>query len=142
MARIRTIKPDFWDSPGLAALRLELVYDGPLPRGHRCYAENLPGVAPLAEYVYLLSRADGALVYVGRAWRVADRLSKHCRKGWWRQVDHIALVRVQGTTADEAARHTKLLEALAIRDLQPSGNIAGPSRKAMAQWPASSHAST
>lgn len=129
--RIRSTKPEFWRSERVASLPLEVAYDGPLPRGPRCYAENIPGVAPNSEYVYLLFGLGDELVYVGRAWRVADRLTKHRRRPWWPRVTDAVLVRVQGSTPNEAAWLTRRLEALAIRDLAPSGNVAGPSKEAL-----------
>lgn len=129
--RIRSTKPEFWRSARIAAMDLTVVYDGPFPTGPRAYATHLPGVAPNAEYVYLLFNDMDQLVYVGRAWRPADRFTKHRRKAWWPEVANLALVRVQGTSPDGATALTKLLEALAIRDLAPRSNIAGPSREAL-----------
>lgn len=129
--RIRSIKPDFWRSERVAALDLDCVYDGPLPRGHKCYARNLPGVRTNSEYVYFLFGVDDALIYVGRAWRVADRLTKHRRRSWWPMIERIALVQVRGGSSSEAERSTRLLEALAIQELGPTGNLAPASKAAM-----------
>ena len=129
--RIRSTKPEFWRSERVASIPMEVAYDGPLPTGPKCYSRNLPGVAPRSEHVYLMFDANDALVYVGRAWRIADRLTKHRRRPWWPSVRGIVIVRVTGRDPSEANRFTRLLEALAIRDLNPSGNIAGPSLEAM-----------
>lgn len=129
--RIRSTKPEFWKSKRIASLDLDCVFDGPIPRGHKCYSQNLPGVRPNSEYVYLLFDVDDALVYIGRAWRVADRLTKHRRRSWWPMIERIALVQVRGNSPSEAERSTRLLEALAIRELLPTGNLAPASKAAM-----------
>lgn len=129
--RIRSTKPEFWNSTRLSSIPMEVAYDGPLPTGPKCYSRSLPGPAPNSEYVYLLFDESDALVYVGRAWRVADRLTKHRRRPWWSGVRRIAVVRVSGSNVCDATKATRLVEALAIRDLAPSGNIAAPSREAM-----------
>lgn len=129
--RIRSIKPEFWRSERVASLDLECAFDGPLPRGPKCYAKTIPGVRTNSEYVYFLFDVDDNLVYIGRSWRVADRLTKHRRRPWWPLVERIALVQVRGESWAEAERDTRLLEALAIHELCPSGNRAPASKAAM-----------
>lgn len=136
MARIRTIKPDFFQSEDVAALQPEPVYEGPLGRA----ASEASQARADSEYVYFLSSAAGELVYVGRSFRPADRFTKHRRKPWWEKVSTALIVRVPELPIwerkhDPCGKNTARLEALAISRLSPTGNIAVASQKALRRIP-------
>lgn len=131
--RIRSIKPEFWRSPELSNIDMELVYDGPMRR-------RINDVAPMrndSEYVYFLRNAEDRIVYIGRSFRPADRFTKHRRKPWWRDVVSAAIVRVADTPPwargswAEGGPETRRVEAFAIAQLKPYGNVAPASKAAM-----------
>lgn len=126
--RIRSLKPEFWANPEIAAMDYEIVHEGPLPRRVNAVAP----MAPDAEYVYMLFDADASPVYVGRSFRPADRIGAHRRKPWWEQITSAVIVRIQDTPSHERrswrdpGANTARFEAIAIAALTPSANIATP----------------
>lgn len=127
MARIRSIKPEFWTDEKIAAMDWKIVHDGPVPNRVNVVAP----MAGLAEYVYLLFDAHDRLVYVGRSFRPADRFTKHRRKTWWSSVTDAVIVRIGEPPRwtwgswGTAPPNTSLFEKLAITGLHPIANIVG-----------------
>ncbi|MGG7510874.1 GIY-YIG nuclease family protein [Plantibacter sp. YIM 135249] len=131
--RIRSTKPEFWRSKDVTSIKWEVVYDGPMPT-------RLNSIAPMrsdCEYVYLLFNEADELLYVGRSFRPADRFTKHRRKAWWPMATGAVIIRVEEVPPfhrkpwDFSGPNTARLEALAIRELHPSANVAAPARRAM-----------
>ena len=130
--RIRSTKPEFWQSERIASIPWEITYDGPRPKRVNLVAPMQSGI----EYVYLLFDATDRLLYVGRSFRPADRFSKHCRRDWWPEVAAVVLVAVRDDPRVGVRRayynppNVAAFEHAAITELRPLHNIAG--RKAVA----------
>lgn len=126
--RIRAIKPEFWTSGPLSSLDLELIHDGEL----RNRINEMAPMSSTCEYLYMLFDESDGLIYIGRSFRPADRLTKHRSKPWWGLVSGLAIVRVMEPPRHDwlpwakSGPNTSLVEAFAIRELNPPHNVARP----------------
>ena len=80
-------------------------------------------------YVYRCYGPDDALLYVGIANDVEQRLANHAQKEWWRMLRHVETEELPNRIA------AKRLETKYIRELSPRFNIAETSRAARAKPP-------
>lgn len=86
------------------------------PRDRQSW-KRLGQSGPGREFVYLLSDASGALVYVGITWNPFVRWTHHARnRPWWHQV---AFATVWVCPNDDARRW----ETICIKTMRPSQNI-------------------
>lgn len=128
--RIRATKPEFWKSDRISSIDWDVVYDGPPPRR----TNELAPASSRHEYVYLLFDYRDDPVYVGRSFRPADRLAKHRRKPWWRDVVSAVIIRVAERPYAErppwqkVGPNTARLEAYLIKSLKPPQNVGVPLR--------------
>lgn len=132
--RIATIPAALWDMPAMRAADPEVVYLGRMPqRGGDCRdaARLFPRAyhPSSAAYVYILLHVDGSAVYVGKARDPLARFTKHRRREWWEEVYHLLLLRVEGASVDHADVLALGVEALCIRHLSPTYNVAGVFRR-------------
>lgn len=128
MARIGWIPATFWMTPAMQAAEPEVVFFGAMPaRSADYYAASalMPPRGNKAAYIYFLLACDGSLLYVGKARTPGNRFDKHRRKEWWGEVVTLLLVRVSGSTLEEANLLALHVESLALRQLNPVYNIAG-----------------
>lgn len=123
MARIRTIKPEFWDSPELQGINCEFIGNFAVkPQGWGRW-RHFPGIPDRpAEYVYFISDSDGNLIYIGKTGNMRGRMQGHLRKNWWDKAASVSVYLIPGNTNTDAEFNAWDVERVAIEYFQPSGN--------------------
>lgn len=119
MPRIRSLKPQFWDSPDT-----QLIHSGPIPADLQ-----IPGGEPAwnRQFVYHLHHASGELLYVGRTAVLGRRFRQHRRqKPWWTTVAIARIYLIEAKTRAEAISAAAGLESTAIHAILPAANLMGP----------------
>lgn len=131
MARIRTIKPEFWEHPLVIAYGLQVCASVRVMRTSRQSWAGLPGGDTGDGFLYFFLDGQGQLLYVGRAVNARYRVPQHRRKKWWKKARRVEVAQISCDDWREAERGMKLLEAIAIDMMEPPCNIVSPSELMM-----------
>lgn len=129
MPRIRTIKPEFWRSPLIEELSLELRAFVELQPGVRHPWVGLPRGAAYEGFIYFLLGSGDEVLYVGRATTPQYRIPQHQRKPWWGRVECIAVFGFASESWRERDVLLPQVEAIAIDMHDPSCNVVKPSAR-------------
>lgn len=123
MARIRSIKPEFWDSPSLNNIKYENlgVFDVK-PVGAGRWLDFPRSSAEPLEYVYFIYSLQNELLYVGKTEDAYRRIRRHARKLWFNDADYIAIYSIHGDSRAESEFNTFEVERVAIESLEPTFN--------------------
>lgn len=118
------LPPIFWRRVTVQAIYPEVAYKGPLPQ-RDADVLAIQRMSPAMAYVYLISDAESACLYVGKTVNPTGRFSKHRRREWWPKSGSLILLGVHGTDRRDSEALALKLEKLAIRDSYPQHNIVG-----------------